>query len=751
MADAPANSAPAAAAPGGARPRAGKGPRPAPAPEPAPAMASPRGDLPGWMYALRDHRGYIVPVGFILLILILLVPLPPAVMDVLICLNFAVALMMLLTTMYMRDPLEFSVFPSLLLATTLFRLVLNIASTRLILTADASTPEEAASVAGHVIMAFGDFVAGNDLFVGIVLFLILIIVQFVVITKGSTRISEVAARFTLDAMPGKQMAIDSDLNAGIIDEGEARRRREKITHEADFYGAMDGASKFVRGDAIAGLIITAINVAGGFAVGIIARGWEAGQTAEVFTKLTIGDGLTSQVPAFIISIAAALIVTRSSSKAEVGDEMAGQVMSQPKGLFITAAFMGILALTPLPTIPLLLIGGVLGAVGFFMKRDERSIASATQQAAAKQAAQTKPEPPAVESLLKVDTLELEVGYGLVGLVDQSQGGDLLDRISAIRRQLAVELGLVMPPVRIRDNMQLPANEYRIKIRNNPVAAGLVRPGKVLAMDSGLASGSLEGESAREPAFGLQAWWIDQSQRPRAEMLNYTVVEPTSVIGTHLTELVRRHAEELLTRDEVGNLLEQLKEKAPKLVEETIPAVLKPYELQKVLQNLLRERVPIRDLETILETIAEWGGKTKDLEVLTEYVRNSLRRTICHQYAQPDEQGVRRLSCVTLDPSLEDVISGFIDRGPAGTSVNMPSRVAQAIAQQIANGLGVITGRGLPAVVVASPQVRAVVRQIVDPHVPGVAVLGYNEVVQGVEVESAALIMPPQGADKLQAA
>jgi flagellar biosynthesis protein FlhA len=692
------------------------------------------------MYKLSEQRGYIVPVGFIFLMMVLLVPLPPAMMDILICLNIAVSLLILLTTMYMNDPLEFSVFPSLLLATTLFRLVLNIASTRLILTADASSPEEAAAVAGHVIMAFGDFVAGNNIFVGVVIFLILILVQFIVITKGATRISEVAARFTLDAMPGKQIAIDSDLNAGVIDDQEAKRRREKVTQEADFYGAMDGASKFVRGDAIAGLLITAINVAGGFAVGIIARGWEVKQTAETFTKLTIGDGLTSQIPAFIVSIASALIVTRSGSKQQLGDQMTTQVIGQPKGLYITAAFMGVLVFTPLPSIPLLLIGGVLAGMAFFMNRESKSSTTNSQHQAV--AALPKTEPPPIENLLKIDTLELEVGYGLVTLVDTAQGGDLLDRISSIRRQLAVELGLVMPPVRIRDNMQLGSTEYRIKIRNNPVASGMVRPGKVLAMDSGLAVGKLEGEPAKEPAFGLDAWWIDPALKGRAEMLNFTVVEPTSVIGTHITEVVRKHAEELLTRDEVGNLLEQLKQKAPKIVDETVPGVIKPHELQKILQNLLRERIPIRDLETILETIAEWGGKTKDLEVLTEYVRNSLRRTICHQFSQVDPSGTRRLVCVTLDPSLEDVINGFIDRGPAGTTVSMPSRIAQAIAQQVGGALSGVTAKGLPPVVIASPAVRAVVRQIVEPFVPGVSVMGYNEVLQGIEVESVALVMPP---------
>ncbi|CAG0999778.1 Flagellar biosynthesis protein FlhA [Phycisphaerales bacterium] len=695
--------------------------------------------LPAWIQRIHRIRGYVVPIAFVLMMAVLLVPMPPIAMDVLISLNISLSLIILLTTIYMDHPLDFSVFPSLLLATTLLRLVLNVASTRLILTADADSPEAAATVAGHVILAFGQFVAGDSLFVGIVIFLIMVIVQFMVITKGATRISEVAARFTLDAMPGKQMAIDADLNAGVIDDIEARRRRERISQEADFFGAMDGASKFVRGDAIAGLIITAINVVGGFAVGMISRGWEPGKTAEVFTKLTIGDGLTAQIPSFVISIASALIVTRSGSKAQLGNELADQVISQPKGLFITAAFLGLLALTPLPTIPLATTALLLGGIAWAMGRSARK----ADEAKAAAPAAAKLEPPPVEQLLKVDVLELEVGYGLVQLVDASQGGDLLDRISAIRRQLAVELGLVMPPVRIRDNMQLGLHDYRLKIRGNVIATGQTRPGRMLAMDSGITTGPIEGEKTREPAFGLDAWWIDPALRSRAETMNYTVVDPASVLATHITEIVRKHADELLTRDEVNNLLEQLKQSAPKLVEESVPAVVKPIDLQKILQNLLRERVPIRDLETIVETLADWGTKTKDLDVLTEYVRNAIRRTICHQHASPRTPGaVPRLVCVTLDPTLEDQINSFIDRGAAGTSFTMPARLAGRIAEQTSKALHQVIAAGNPAVVLASPQVRAVVRQILEPSIPNIVVLGYNEVVQGVEVESIALVMPP---------
>lgn len=697
--------------------------------------------LPAWLLRISELRSFIVPVGFVMLLGVLLVPLPPAMLDIFISINISLGVIVLLTTLYMKRPLEFSVFPSLLLATTLLRLVLNIASTRLILTADAASPEEAMGVAGKVISAFGSFVAGDSLFVGVIIFSILLIVQFMVITKGAGRIAEVAARFTLDAMPGKQMAIDAELANGMITEHEARTRREEIGREADFYGAMDGASKFVKGDAIAGIIITAVNILGGFAVGTIDRGWPAGQTAEVFTRLTIGDGLTSQVPSFIISMAAALIVTRSGDKNNLGSELTTQLTAQPVGLVITASFLCLLSFTPLPTVPLLVTGIGIGGLGIGMLRIARKRINQNTEMELEQARPGAPEPPPIEDLLKVDVLELEVGYGLVPLIDTSQGGDLLERISAVRRQLAVELGLVMPPVRIRDNMQLSPGEYRVKIRGNAVAKGSVEPGQLLAMDSGLVGEKIPGIPTKEPAFGLDAMWIEPQQRSRAETLNYTVVDPTSVLATHITELVKAYADELLTREEVNNLLEGLKEKAGKLVEETVPGVIKTGELQKIMQSLLRERVPIRDMESVLETLADWGTKTKDLDVLVEYVRNGLRRTICAQYATPDEDGNLRLLCVTLDPNLEDQINAYIDRGAQGTSMNMPARIAREIATQISNGLSQVTMHGGLPVVIASPQVRHCVWQIIEPHVPAVAVLGYNEIVPGIDVESLSLIEP----------
>ncbi len=715
------------------------------------ATATPKLAIPAWVNRLSQYKSLLVPVGFISLLAVIVVPMSPVVMDVLITANLALALIILLTTIYVESPLEFSVFPSMLLGTTLLRLVLNIATTRMILSAEADSPDQATAVAGRVIEAFASFVAGNSLVVGVVLFIILIIVQFVVITKGATRISEVAARFTLDGMPGKQMAIDADLNAGLIDEKEARRRREKIGHEADFYGAMDGAAKFVRGDAIAGIIITLVNLVGGFAVGSFEKGWSMSESIEVFSRLTIGDGLVSQLPAFVISIAAGLIVTRSSSRQDLGTELTKQLTGRSVALGITAVFLAFMAFTGLPLVPMLATSTILGGMAWMGKQKTKKLAVAEAEAEVKK---KQTGPPPVEDLLHVDTLELEVGYSLVRLVDASQGGDLLDRITMIRRQLAVEMGLVMPPVRIRDNMQLQPNEYNVKIRGNAIASGSVYPGQFLAMDSGLADrdkAPLEGNPTREPAFGLEATWIDPGQKQRAESLNYTVVDATSVLATHLTEAVKSHAAELLTREETNNLITQLKQKSPKLHEEVLggetPQV-KPSEMQKVLQNLLRERVPVRDMETILETLGDWIGRTRDTEVLTEYVRNALRRTICNQYIEaqlPSDQimsqgkPVSKLYCVSLDPSLEDQIAGFIDRGAEGTTMTMPPAVANLITASIIRELQRLIQAGHQPVALTSPQVRAQVRRLLEPHLPNAAVLGYNEVSKGVEVESMGLV------------
>ena len=707
--------------------------------------------LPQWVERIAAYRVFFVPLVFVSLLAVIVVPMPYWLMDLLLVANLALAAIILLTTIFVDSPLDFSVFPSLLLGTTLFRLVLNIATTRMILSTDATDAAAATASAGKVIETFASFVASNNIVVGFIIFLILIVVQFVVITKGATRISEVAARFTLDAMPGKQMAIDADLNAGLINEQQARQRRESISQEADFYGAMDGAAKFVRGDAIAGIIITLVNITGGFAIGVFEKGWSMGESLSVFTRLTIGDGLVSQMPAFIISIAAGLIVTRSSGRRDLGSDLTSQLSSKWRAMAITALFLVMMAFVGMPMVPMLALAIMVGVTAYFVRASD-NVAEARQVESERQKA--APAKPAVEEVLGVDAMELEVGYGLVRLVDTSQGGDLLDRINMIRRQLAADLGLVMPPVRIRDNMQLQPNDYRIKIRSNSVAQGTVHPGQYLAMDSGLASDRLTGVRTREPAFGLEAVWIDSGQKQRAESLNYTVVDATSVLATHLTEVVKNHAWELLTREETNNLITQLKEKAPKLVVEVLgegekQGIIRPGELQKVLQNLLREQVSIRDMETIVETLGDWAPRTRDMDVLTEYVRNALRRTICSQYVEmtPGEEQEDldnpvmkpRLYCVSLDPSLEDQINSYIDRTAEGTTMSLPPVLANRVTMAILRELQHLAGAGHHPVVLASPQVRAQVRRLVEPHDPRIAVLGYNEVSKGVEVESMGLV------------
>lgn len=701
----------------------------------------------------------VVPLAFIGMLVVIVLPVPPVVMDLLISANLALAAVVLMTTIFVEHPLDFSVFPSLLLGTTLFRLVLNIASTRLIMAADTNSPEEATAVAGTVIQSFAQFVAGSSIVVGTILFAILVVVQFVVITKGATRISEVAARFTLDAMPGKQMAIDADLNAGLIDERAAKQRREQIAQEADFYGAMDGAAKFVRGDAVAGIMITVVNVIGGFAVGILIKGWSFSESLQVFTMLTIGDGLVSQVPAFIIALASGLIVTRSSSRQSLGKELTTQLTRRSAALGVTSGFLALMAFTGLPFVPMLALSGLTGFVAWRLGRQTKVQEKAkAMQAASPDATKTEEEPPPIEQAMAVDALELVVGYGLVKLIDQNQGGDLTRRIASVRRRLATEMGFVMPSCRIRDSMEMDHHGYSIRLRGSEIASGEVFPDYVLAMDGGLAEESLEGTKTREPAFGLEAWWIDPSQRSRAESLNYSVVDPAGVLLTHLTETVKQHADELLSREQTAELVEQLKQTAPRLHEEVFAgekAVIKVAGVQRVLQNLLRENVPIRDMERIVEAMGEWAGRVKDLDILTEYVRHALRRTICGQYAQTmmdsgdggfasgfggtgstGTSGGKRLFCVTLSPSLEEQVLRYCQRGEDGEPPAMvPPDLSQRVATAIAEALSKLVQAGHTAVVLCSPRIRGQVRQMIGLRVPDVAVLSYSEVVSGVEVES----------------
>jgi flagellar biosynthesis protein FlhA len=669
------------------------------------------------------HRGAFVPICVVALLGVLLFPLPAAVLSLLLLVNLALAILIMLTTVYVREPLEFAVFPSVLLITTLYRLVLNVASTRLILSKAYVLKLDAA---GSVIKAFGSFVAGDSPLIGFVIFCILIVIQFVVITKGATRISEVAARFTLDGMPGKQMSIDADLNAGLIDETEARRRRHSITREADFYGAMDGASKFVRGDAIAGIIITIINIVGGLIIGV-SHQMGLADAANVYTRLTIGDGLVSQIPAFIISISAALLVTRATSVSNLGEDVLNQVFGKPMALFISAGFLLALALTDLPKIPLLLLAGGCAGIAYVMQQSTKTAAKV--KAAEQKTERKEPEP--VTAAPGVDPLEIEVGYGLIRMVDRAQGGDLRERVQAIRRQLAEELGIVIPPIRIRDNtVKLGGNDYVIKIKGVPIATGTAYPDYYLAMDSGLATGKLTGIETKEPAFGLPATWVTSAERARAENMGYTVVDAASVVATHLTETVKSRAWEILTRQRVQEMLDNVKRASPALVDELVPALLRVADVQKVLQNLLRERVSIRDIETILETLGDFAPRTKDAEILTEYVRNALGRWICRQY---EEKG--KVFVVTVAPTLEDRIAAAVQHGETGSFLSLPPESVQQVTAAAVKELTRLLNAGHLPVILSGPQIRAQLKRIIEGVLPSVVVLAYNEIAREVEVES----------------
>jgi flagellar biosynthesis protein FlhA len=693
--------------------------------------------MPRWTEWIGRNQDLLFVLAIVAIMGTIFVPLPLFVLDFLLVISITTSLLILMTVIYVREPVKFSVFPSVLLLTTAYRLALNVATTRQIL---GNAGREGTSAAGRVVEAFGNFVAGSDPVIGFVIFAILIIVNFIVITKGSGRVSEVAARFTLDAMPGKQMAIDADLNAGLIRESEARARREQIAKEADFYGAMDGASKFVRGDAIAGIVITLVNIVAGFVIGWLKYDMPAAKSLHTFTILTIGDGLVSQIPALIVSLAAGLIVTRATSDTNLGREFMGQMFSERKVLWLCVAFLGLLGATAvfggsgLPVFQLVAVGAFLAALGWALGAKEQEKAAADAVRKEKEGGAVR-KPEKVEGLLHVDAMELEIGYGLIRLVDPGQGGGFLERVSRIRRQMAVDLGLVVPPVRIRDNMQLEPNQYVLKIRGVQIASGSLQPEQWLAMDSGAATGTVEGVKTREPAFGLAAWWVTEAQKQRAEALGYTVVDASTVLATHLTELIKQHAHEFLTRDEVNNLLKTLKESSPTVVDEVVPNVLKPGEVQKVLQNLLREGVSIRDLGTILETLGDYAPRSKDPEVLTEYVRNALARTICKQHVGRDN----RMYVITLDPKLEDVVKAAIERTERGAFLSLSPALVGRIADRLAKEVEKLVAAGHTPIILCSPQVRSQVKRIAETIQPGIAVLSYNEVIRDVKVESLGMV------------
>jgi len=668
-----------------------------------------------------------VLAGVIGIVLMMILPIPIWLLDVLLIINISVALIILLVAMNTREALDFSIFPSLLLITTLFRVALNISTTKLILSeADA----------GEVVATFGSWIANGEIAVGFIVFLILIVVQFIVITKGSERVAEVAARFTLDAMPGKQMSIDADLNAGLINEQQARERRRKIEREADFYGAMDGASKFVKGDAIASIIILLINLIGGFIIGISIHGMSFAEAMSTYSILTIGDGLVSQIPALLISTSAGLIVTRASSEGNLAEDLTGQLFSYPRLLYIVSGTVLLLGLfTPIHFITTAPIALVLFIAARRMQNNLDRKQVEVEQMEEEQQIEEVRSPESVINLLQVDPIEFEFGYGLIPLADTQQGGDLLDRIIMIRRQCALELGLVVPVIRIRDNIQLKPNEYVIKIKGNAVGGGELLLNHYLAMSPGYEDDSVTGIETTEPAFGLPALWIDEATKERADLAGYTVVDPPSVVATHLTELIKRHAHELLGRQETKALVDNIKESYPVLVDELIPSVLTIGEVQKVLAKLLREKISIRDMVTILETLADYGHYSKDPDVLTEYVRQALSRQITQQYAQDGEA----MKVITVGPQLEKKIAESVQQSEQGTYLAMDPVSTQSVFQKLSEQVNRIIQMGQQPVLLTSPAIRMYLRQVIERGMQDIPVLSYSELEPNVEIQSVGVV------------
>jgi flagellar biosynthesis protein FlhA len=669
--------------------------------------------------------GLILPVTIIGAILVFIVPIPPAVLDLLQSANITLAVLVLLTTLAIRSPTDFSAFPTILLTTTLTRLVLNVATTRLVLLHG----HESLDAAGGVVRSFGEFVAGDQVIVGAILFAILVIIQFVVITRGATRISEVAARFMLDGLPGRQMAIDADLHAGLIDQHEAHRRREAVYRQADFFGAMDGAGKFVRGDAVAGLIITLVNIGAGLFLGVVNYGMPIGQAIDVFTKLTIGDGLVSQVPAFLISLSAGLIVTRSSEETDIGNDVIGQLFGRPMVLGSAAVFLGLLALTPLPKVPLLTLAGALGVGAFVISTQQPSEQERTdEQPEAPQAS----EPPSdrMEDLLHVDPLELEIGYRLIGLADPTRGGDLLDRLRAVRHRVARDLGLIVPQVRIRDEIGLGPFDYRLKIRGAVVGQGLAYAGRLLAVPpAGFAPGT-EGRDGVDPVTGQAAVWISADGRDVAVAAGCRIIEASAVVAGHFGEIVLGHADELMTREQVGQFLDRARATSPALVDEVVPGLLRAGEVQQVLQGLLRERVSVRDQETILETLAVHATRTKEIDVLIERVRRSLARRITQQYLNADG----RLRVATLSRGLDlklGMIGGLDDTRPAAA---LGAEVARSLIRAVASAVTELIDGGYPPIVLCSAEARPVLKDLTRVDLPRLVVLSQREIPRDTPVE-----------------
>ncbi|EJO5346010.1 flagellar biosynthesis protein FlhA [Clostridium botulinum] len=678
-------------------------------------------------FKIKNNIDIIAAFGVIGIVLMIIIPLPSVLLDVLLALNITFSVVIILITMFTTEVLQFSSFPTLLLITTLFRLGLNISSTRLILR-DA--------YAGKIIETFGSLVTGGNYVIGIIIFLIIVIIQFVVITSGASRVSEVSARFTLDAMPGKQMSIDADLNAGLIDEQGAKKKRQDLQMEANFYGAMDGASKFVKGDAVAGLIITFINIIAGIIIGVVMLKMDAGTAAQTYIRLTIGDGLVGQIPALLISTASGILVTRSGSSENLGTVLGKQLTGFPKVLAIASIVLLFLAMIPgLPHLAFILLAIANGVAAYLLFKEEKQQVIMQEEAEQMEITEIEnKEPENVMNLISVEPMEVEIGYGLIPLADESSGGDLLQRITSVRRQCAIEMGVVVQPIRIRDNLQLKTNEYIIKIRGTTIAKGELMPNMLLCMDP---TGEVEmpGIKGIEPAFGLPAIWINKDQREEAELKGLTVVDPTTVMVTHLTEIIKNHSYELLGRQEVKLILDSMKEKYSAVTEELIPDLMTIGEIQKILQNLLKERVSIKDMVTILESLADNSKNTKDIEVLTEYVRFSLARSICNPLI--DENGA--LTVITLDPGIEQTISNNIQKSMQGSFPALDPDTTSSILNGLKQKLDQVYFYNNQAVVLVSPNIRPAFRRLIEMVFPAVNVLSLNEVPNDVEIRTEGVV------------
>ena len=673
----------------------------------------------------------MVAAGIVTILGVMVMPIPTVFLDLLLSFSITFALIVLMVAVFMLSPLEFSVFPSLLLIITLLRLSLNIASTRIILL----NGDRGSAAAGQVIESFGSFVVGGNYVVGTVIFIILVMINFIVITKGSVRTSEVAARFTLDAIPGKQMSIDADLNAGLITEQDARTRRKNLEREADFYGSMDGAIRFVRGDAIAGILITLVNIIGGFAIGVFQQGMDASEAAQVYTLLTIGDGLVSQLPALVVSTAAGLVVTRAVSDKNLPGELVKQLLDQPYAFVIASGILFFFGLIPgLPHFPFLLMSLVAGFIAFYKMQDNEKVEQ--KQLLKKEADAKVPIPEKVESILPLDVMELEVGYELIPLVDADRNGELLERIKSIRRQFALEMGFIVPPLHIRDNLQLKSNEYAVLIKGVDIARGSIMMGRILAMNPGTTDREIDGISTTEPTFGLPAVWVPSSKKQEAQMAGYTVVDPATVITTHIKETIKRHAHEIMGRQETQALLEKFKETNPKVVEELIPNALTLGKVQRVFQNLLREQISIRDLRTILEKLSDYASLSQDPDVLTEYVRQGLARPITKQYQSNDGT----LSVMTLDRGIEDAIEGSIQRSEGGAFLALEPNVAERFLTRLKAMIENITPNiETSPVLLASPGLRMHIRKFTERFLPELVVISHSEVASSVQIKNLGVV------------